>query len=107
MTKMGGREIILLTARIRFVVSRKEKLLPRPPLCCVRNEVQSGHENDCTGCRGRGLSKMSMCREHAQGRWGDTTSISPSSYLDCLGSLRRQNVFVERSSQERQDEAES
>lgn len=53
--RWGGTEIILLTARIRFVVSRKGEFLLRLPSCHGRNEVDSGCESNGRGCRGWGL----------------------------------------------------
>lgn len=53
--RWGGRQIILPTARIRFVVSRKDEFLLRLPPCCGRNEVASGCESSRSGCRGWGL----------------------------------------------------
>jgi len=54
---------------------------------------------------------MCRCRRlgtsPALGRWEDAISISPSSYLGCLGSLRTENGFAAMRSQERQDGAES
>ena len=104
--------MILLTARIWFVVSRKDEFSMRPPPCCRRNEGESGCEKQLQWLqRQRALSEMYMCRRlgisPALGRWGDTTSLSPSSYLGCLGSLRRENGSAAVRSQERQDGTES
>lgn len=106
--RWGGRGIILQTARIRFAVFRKDEFLMRPSPCCERNEVESGCENSCNTCRGRGLFPRGarVGGWWALGWWGDTTSISPSSYLGCLGSLR-ENGFAAMRSRERQDGSES
>lgn len=102
--KWDGTEIILLTARIRFVVSRKDEFLLRLPPCYGRNEVESGCESSC---RGWGSSLMCMCgrlgTSPALRTWGIITSIS-STHWDCLGSLSRRNGFAAVRSQERQDE---
>lgn len=110
--KWGGREIILVTARIRFVVSKKRwisyeafsLLQEKLSWIWVWKQLQRLQ-------RQRALSEMCVCRRlgtsPSLGRWGDTASISPSTCLGCLGSRRRKNGFAAMRCQERWDRAES